>query len=94
MRYRLARPSVQVDINPIKELSYLEVRDGALFVGAGTRDAALETHPAVGKGYRLIAEAAALVADPAASVRPSPSARDETTFIRHGVIASWCMSSE
>ncbi|MGP6157384.1 MAG: FAD binding domain-containing protein [Vulcanimicrobiaceae bacterium] len=64
MRYRLARPSVLVDINPIEELSYLEERDGALCIGAGTRDAALESSLAVSSGYRLIAETATLVADP------------------------------
>jgi carbon-monoxide dehydrogenase medium subunit len=64
MRYRLARPSVLVDINPIKELSYLTERDGMLFIGAGTRDAALEHDARIDKGYRLIAETSALVADP------------------------------
>ncbi|MFZ0363226.1 MAG: FAD binding domain-containing protein, partial [Candidatus Cybelea sp.] len=34
MRFRLARPSLLVDINPIEELAYLREGDGVLAVGA------------------------------------------------------------
>ncbi len=64
MRYRLARPTLLVDINPIAELGYLHEADGALRIGAGTRDFALEVSPVVKDRYRLISEAAAVVADP------------------------------
>ena len=57
MRFRLARPAVLIDINPIEELAYLRETDGFLCVGAGTRDFALEVSP-------LIADTSALVADP------------------------------
>jgi carbon-monoxide dehydrogenase medium subunit len=64
MRFRLARPAVLVDINPIAELGYLLEQSGALAVGAGTRDFALEVSPLVKERYHLIFDAAAVVADP------------------------------
>ena len=64
MRFRLARPAWLVDINPIKELSYLHEAGGALVIGAGTRDAALETSALIKEGYRLIADVSLVVADP------------------------------
>ena len=63
MRYRLARPAVLVDINPIDALGYLREDNGALVVGALARDSALETSPVV-RRYGLIADASAVVADP------------------------------
>jgi carbon-monoxide dehydrogenase medium subunit len=63
MRYRLARPAVLVDINPIDDLSYI-IEDGdTLRIGARTRDSDLERWKALA-GYPLIADAAVLVADP------------------------------
>ena len=64
MRFRLARPSVLVDINPIAGLGYLQETGGSLRVGATTRDFALETAAMIGERYRLIAEKSAVVADP------------------------------
>jgi aerobic carbon-monoxide dehydrogenase medium subunit len=64
MRFRLARPSVLVDINPIAELAYLRESDGALRVGALARDFALETSPLIAERYRLLADTSAVVADP------------------------------
>lgn len=64
MRFRLARPSLLVDINPIKALAYLREADGALQVGATARDFTLETSPLIGERYRLIADTSAVVADP------------------------------
>jgi aerobic carbon-monoxide dehydrogenase medium subunit len=63
MRYRLARPGVLVDINPIKELSYLREENGVLRIGATTRDAALEFAPWI-KRYSLIDDVSRVVADP------------------------------
>ena len=63
MRYRLARPGVLVDINPIKELSYLREENGVLRIGATTRDAALEFAPWI-KRYSLINDVSRVVADP------------------------------
>jgi carbon-monoxide dehydrogenase medium subunit len=64
MRFRLARPPVLIDINPIAELAYLREADGALQIGAATRDFALETSPFIATRYRMMADASALVADP------------------------------
>jgi carbon-monoxide dehydrogenase medium subunit len=64
MRYRLARPSALVDINPIRALSYLRSDgDNALIVGAIARDAELEVSPVVRK-LPLLADVSAVVADP------------------------------
>ncbi len=64
MRFRLARPSVLIDINAIDDLRYLRETGGSLLIGAGTRDAALETSELVTSGYRMIADVSVLVADP------------------------------
>ncbi len=64
MRYRLARPSMLVDINPIAALDYLRENDGHLAIGACTRDFAIETSPLISSKYALIADASAVVADP------------------------------
>lgn len=64
MRFRLARPSVLVDINAISGLGYLREQDGYLAVGAITRDRALETAPLTRERYPLLADASVVVADP------------------------------
>jgi aerobic carbon-monoxide dehydrogenase medium subunit len=64
MRYRLARPAVLVDINPIKELSYLREQNGFLVIGATTRDAALEFDKNILARYSLITAVSKVVADP------------------------------
>lgn len=64
MRYRLARPAVLVDINPIKDLAYLKEEDGYLRIGATTRDAALEFTPYIRQRYSLITSVSSVVADP------------------------------
>jgi aerobic carbon-monoxide dehydrogenase medium subunit len=64
MRYRLARPAVLVDINPIRTLSYLRTDvNNALIVGAMARDAELEMSPEV-KKLPLLADTSVVVADP------------------------------
>ena len=64
MRFRLARPAVLIDINPIDELRYLREGDGKLLVGAGLRDFALEVTPFIKERYHLIADASVVIADP------------------------------
>jgi carbon-monoxide dehydrogenase medium subunit len=64
MRYRLARPAVLVDINPIKELEFLKEENGFLRIGATTRDAALEFAPWITDRYSLITAVSKVVADP------------------------------
>lgn len=64
MRYRLARPAVLIDINPINALDYIEERDGNLCVGATARDYALEVSPQIRTQYELLAAASKVIADP------------------------------
>jgi aerobic carbon-monoxide dehydrogenase medium subunit len=64
MRYRLARPGVLVDINPIKDLDYCKEEGGFLRIGATTRDAALEFAPWIRERYSLVTAVSAVVADP------------------------------
>ena len=64
MRYRLARPAMLVDINPIGDLAILEESDGVLRVGAMARDVAIERSPLIQARYAAIADAAPLIADP------------------------------
>jgi aerobic carbon-monoxide dehydrogenase medium subunit len=64
MRYRLARPAVLIDINPIEELAFLRESNGFLCIGAGTRDFALEVSPLIASRYPMIADTSAVVADP------------------------------
>lgn len=64
MRYRLARPAVLVDINPIGDLSYFKEEGGFLRIGATARDAALEFAPWIRERYSLITSVSGVVADP------------------------------
>jgi aerobic carbon-monoxide dehydrogenase medium subunit len=43
MKLRLARPSMLIDINPIKEAAYMHVSDGWMAIGATRRFSTLET---------------------------------------------------
>ena len=64
MRYRLARPGVLVDINPIKELDYIREEGGFLRIGATARDAAVEFTPWIRERYSLMTSVSGVVADP------------------------------
>jgi carbon-monoxide dehydrogenase medium subunit len=64
MRFRLARPAVLVDINPIKELDYVRV-NGGLTLGAIARDRAIERAAWIGdRRWSLLADVSRVVADP------------------------------
>jgi len=65
MRFRLARPAVLVDINPIKDLSYVK-RDGAvLAIGAIARDSDLERASWLSeRRWSLFYDVSRVVADP------------------------------
>lgn len=64
MRFRLARPAVLVDINPIASLDYVRV-NGTLAIGAIARDSDIERAPWIGEPrWSLIAEMSRVVADP------------------------------
>jgi carbon-monoxide dehydrogenase medium subunit len=64
MRFRLARPGVLVDINPAKDLDYIQI-DGALVIGAIARDAAIERAAWIrDRRWSLLHDASRVVADP------------------------------
>ncbi|HET7026284.1 MAG TPA: xanthine dehydrogenase family protein subunit M [Candidatus Limnocylindrales bacterium] len=58
LNFRLAAPSVLVDLNGIPELAFLEAADGVLRIGAMTRMRALELDPLVRHANPLLAAAA------------------------------------
>lgn len=65
MRFRLARPSLLVDINRIADLAYIRESNGELRLGAIARDHALEVSLQVRSGrYPMLADVCAVVADP------------------------------
>jgi carbon-monoxide dehydrogenase medium subunit len=68
MNMRLATPTALVDINPVAELTAIELErqtdPGAVIVGAGVRHAALERHDAVDRACPLLRQALRLVAHP------------------------------
>ena len=64
MRFRLARPSVLVDINSLATLDYVRT-NGALVVGALARDAAIERAPWIAdRRWSLLHDVSRVVADP------------------------------
>jgi aerobic carbon-monoxide dehydrogenase medium subunit len=64
MRFRLARPSVLIDINPATELDYVRM-NGALTIGATARDSAIERASWIRETrWTLLHDASRVVADP------------------------------
>jgi carbon-monoxide dehydrogenase medium subunit len=65
MNFRLARPTLLIDINPLRELDFVRVAgDGTLRIGALTRHRTLERDPLVAERAPLVAEAVRHVAHP------------------------------
>jgi aerobic carbon-monoxide dehydrogenase medium subunit len=64
MRFRLAAPEVLIDINRLKGLEYIREEGGHLAIGALTREVALEESSLVQERYPLLADTAAVIADP------------------------------
>jgi carbon-monoxide dehydrogenase medium subunit len=64
MRFRLATPSLLIDIGRIADLRYLREEGGWLRIGALTTHADVERSPLVRERYPLLAGTAAWVADP------------------------------
>lgn len=65
MRFRLARPAVLVDINSVRDLSYLRATDGVLEIGATSRDSDVERAGWIGdRRWSLIHDVSRVVADP------------------------------
>ena len=63
MNLRLARPELLVDLNPLRDLDYIEPRpDGGLAIGAMTRQRALERSALVRARCPIMSEAVPLVA--------------------------------
>jgi CO/xanthine dehydrogenase FAD-binding subunit len=65
LNFRLARPSLLVDLNPISELSYLRRSGGVLRIGALTRQATMEHSAVVEHSWPLLVQAVRMVAHPA-----------------------------
>ncbi len=64
MRFRLARPTVLVDINRIRELDYIRL-NGGLTIGAIARDTAIERAPWIRDvKWSLLHDVSRVVADP------------------------------
>jgi len=64
MRFRLARPAVLVDINPIRDLDYVRM-NGALTIGATARDITVERATWIHDArWSLLHEVSRVVADP------------------------------
>lgn len=65
MRFRLARPAVIVDINPVAELNYIRPDGAVLAIGATARDAEVERAPWIAdRRWSLLADVSRVVADP------------------------------
>ena len=64
LRFRLANPSVLIDINRIDGLEYIRETNGELRIGALTREAELEISPLIRDRYPILLDTASVVADP------------------------------
>jgi carbon-monoxide dehydrogenase medium subunit len=57
LNFRLARPTLLVDINRIPELAYVSSRNGGVAIGAMTRQVTVERDTALAHGQPLLSEA-------------------------------------
>jgi carbon-monoxide dehydrogenase medium subunit len=57
LSFRLARPTILVDLNPATGLDYIREENGHLVIGAMTRQRTLETSPLVREAIPLVPEA-------------------------------------
>lgn len=64
MRFRLAGPTMLVDLNRVEGLSYIEENDGWLKIGAMTRQSSVEQSKLVGEKYSLLADTVKVLSDP------------------------------
>jgi carbon-monoxide dehydrogenase medium subunit len=64
MRFRLASPTVLIDINRLTMLGYVREEQAYLALGALTRENDLEGSAVVAQGYPLLSDAARVIADP------------------------------
>jgi carbon-monoxide dehydrogenase medium subunit len=64
MRFRLAGPTMLVDLNRVEGLSYIEEKDGWLKIGAMTRQSAVEHSDLVNSKYSLLSDTVKVLSDP------------------------------
>jgi carbon-monoxide dehydrogenase medium subunit len=64
MRFRLAGPTVLVDLNRVEGLSYVQEENGCLKIGAMTRQSTLEHSNLVSEKYPLLADTVKVLSDP------------------------------
>jgi len=64
MRFRLAVPSILIDINRLNDLRYVEERGDHLAIGAMTLEHSLEDASVVRSSYSLLHDTAGVIADP------------------------------
>ena len=64
LRFRLASPSVLIDINRIDGLEYIQETDGVLHIGALTREAELDSSNLIRERYPILFDTASVIADP------------------------------
>jgi carbon-monoxide dehydrogenase medium subunit len=64
MRFRIAGPSVLIDINRIDSLEYIQETDGVLHIGALAREAELDKSPLIRERYPILLDTSSMVADP------------------------------
>ena len=63
MKFRLAQPAKLIDLNRIEGLAYIR-ENGDLRIGALTREVELDTNATIRQRYAIIADTAAVIADP------------------------------
>ena len=64
MRFRLAGPTLLVDLNRVEGLSYIKEDDAKLKIGAMTRQSAVEHSELVSTKYSLLADTVKVLSDP------------------------------
>src|SRR5258706_340094 len=64
IRFRLAGPSILIDINRIDGLEYIQETDGVLHIGAMTREAELDSSSLIRDRYPILLDTSSGVADP------------------------------
>jgi len=64
MKLRLAQPETLIDINGLTGLSYIDVTDGELRIGAMTRHAQLLESAIAGQHFAILHDAERVIADP------------------------------
>src|ERR1700674_4810692 len=65
LNFRLARPSLLVDLNRVAELAYVTPRDQGIAIGAMTRQANIERDARIRQSPPLLVEAIGYVGHPA-----------------------------